>query len=404
MATNAQPIAVIARLLDLSERRIQQLSREGVIPKAERGQYDLVAAVRGYVAYLRDLAVKAQAGAPDFGAERARLIKAKADLAEMEADGRRGELLPADAVEAAWTAVLARLRAGCWCCPTALAPLCHEETTIAGVRDQIRKAVREALDELAATPVVAADPDGAGAAGDGGAAALSILRPPPELSISDWADANRRLSSEASAEPGQWRTSRAEYQRGIMDAISDGAVESVVIMSRGPGGQERSAGNCRRLLHRPGPGADHAGDADRARRRGLVEGPLLADGARHAVPHGQDIRPEVARRLEQDPAQALPGRAPDHRRRQRARRGARPPARPHLALRRGRPLSGFSAGAEGDPVILAEEARSVTFANGARCPGLDADDPRPQPHRARIRGERPAAVLRACPHCGVHQC
>ena len=34
MATNAQPIGVIARLLDLSERRIQQLSREGVIPKS----------------------------------------------------------------------------------------------------------------------------------------------------------------------------------------------------------------------------------------------------------------------------------------------------------------------------------------------------------------------------------
>ena len=61
--------------------------------------------------------------------------------------------------------------------------------------------------------------------------ALAILRPPPELTISDWSDANRRLSSEASAEPGQWRTSRAEYQRGIMDAISDGSVESVVIMS-----------------------------------------------------------------------------------------------------------------------------------------------------------------------------
>jgi len=54
VASNAQPIVVIARLLDLSERRIQQLSREGVIPKAERGQYDLVGAVRGYVAYLRD--------------------------------------------------------------------------------------------------------------------------------------------------------------------------------------------------------------------------------------------------------------------------------------------------------------------------------------------------------------
>ena len=171
MATNAQPIAVIARLLDLSERRIQQLSREGVIPKAERGQYDLVGAVRGYVVYLRDLAVKAQAGAPDFGVERARLIKAKADIAEMDAEGRRGELLPVDAVEVAWTAVLARLRSRLLVLPDRLAPLCHEETTIAGVRDQIRKAVREALDELAATPVAAAaDPNGTGAPGDGGAA------------------------------------------------------------------------------------------------------------------------------------------------------------------------------------------------------------------------------------------
>ena len=62
-------------------------------------------------------------------------------------------------------------------------------------------------------------------------AALAVLKPPPDLTISDWADQNRRLSSEASAEPGQWRTSRAEYQRGIMDAISDPAAETVVIMS-----------------------------------------------------------------------------------------------------------------------------------------------------------------------------
>ena len=63
------------------------------------------------------------------------------------------------------------------------------------------------------------------------ARALAVLKPPPDLTISDWADQNRRLSSEASAEPGQWRTSRAEYQRGIMEAVSDPATETVVIMS-----------------------------------------------------------------------------------------------------------------------------------------------------------------------------
>lgn len=61
--------------------------------------------------------------------------------------------------------------------------------------------------------------------------ALQVLKPPPNLTVSDWADAERKLSPEASAEPGQWITSRAEYQRGIMNAFSDPTIETVVVMS-----------------------------------------------------------------------------------------------------------------------------------------------------------------------------
>jgi len=50
---------------------------------------------------------------------------------------------------------------------------------------------------------------------------LQYFEPPPKLTISEWADEYRKLSGEASAEQGQWRTERAEFQRGIMDAISD---------------------------------------------------------------------------------------------------------------------------------------------------------------------------------------
>lgn len=57
------------------------------------------------------------------------------------------------------------------------------------------------------------------------------LKPPPKLSVSGWADAKRQLSPEASAEPGRWVTSRAEYQRGIMDAVSDSRYEEVVLMT-----------------------------------------------------------------------------------------------------------------------------------------------------------------------------
>ncbi len=58
-----------------------------------------------------------------------------------------------------------------------------------------------------------------------------ILSPPPELTVSEWADSFRRLSQEASAEPGQWNTNRAPYQREIMDAVNDAGVEEIIIMS-----------------------------------------------------------------------------------------------------------------------------------------------------------------------------
>lgn len=61
--------------------------------------------------------------------------------------------------------------------------------------------------------------------------AAKSLRPLPNLTVSDWADQYRMLSSESSAEPGRWRTDRAPYQRAIMDAFTDLDVRRVVVMS-----------------------------------------------------------------------------------------------------------------------------------------------------------------------------
>jgi hypothetical protein len=100
----------------------------------------------------------------DFGAERARLVKAKADLAEMDAGARRSDLLPASEVEEAWTAILARLRARLLVLPDRLAPLVHEETTIAGRRQRIHDTIAEALTELSSLAIVkSADPEGTAA-------------------------------------------------------------------------------------------------------------------------------------------------------------------------------------------------------------------------------------------------
>ncbi len=58
-----------------------------------------------------------------------------------------------------------------------------------------------------------------------------VVAPPPLLTVSQWADRYRRLSAESAAEPGQWNTDRAPYQRAVMDAVNDPAVEDIVVMS-----------------------------------------------------------------------------------------------------------------------------------------------------------------------------
>ena len=59
----------------------------------------------------------------------------------------------------------------------------------------------------------------------------SVWLPPPDLTVSEWADEFRKIPPEASAEPGTWRTSRAEYQREVMNAVSDSQTERVVMMT-----------------------------------------------------------------------------------------------------------------------------------------------------------------------------
>jgi len=55
--------------------------------------------------------------------------------------------------------------------------------------------------------------------------------PPPDLTITEWADNFRRIPPEASSEPGIWKTDRAPYQREMMNAISDDRYERIVMMT-----------------------------------------------------------------------------------------------------------------------------------------------------------------------------
>lgn len=92
------PAATIARLLNISERRLQQLAREGVIPKSGRGRYPLAATVRGYVVYLQ------QSGAvesidPDKLEPFKRRAHYQAEIEKLALETKSGELVPRAEVE-----------------------------------------------------------------------------------------------------------------------------------------------------------------------------------------------------------------------------------------------------------------------------------------------------------------
>lgn len=59
-------------------------------------------------------------------------------------------------------------------------------------------------------------------------AAANAMRPKESLTVSEWADANRILAVEGSAEPGPWKTSRTPYLREIMDQLSEDSPARIV--------------------------------------------------------------------------------------------------------------------------------------------------------------------------------
>jgi phage terminase Nu1 subunit (DNA packaging protein) len=147
------PVETLAKLFNLTAVRIQQLAKDGVIVKHERGRYDLWASIRGYIKFLQDRRVNQwDAGGDDAGdwqKHRARLTSAKADMAEMQAAILKGTVHEAKAVEAVWTDHLLACRAKLLSMPKKLAPRIHGADKLAIIESEIDAAVTEALNELA---------------------------------------------------------------------------------------------------------------------------------------------------------------------------------------------------------------------------------------------------------------
>ncbi len=153
------PVGTIAKLLMISERRVQQLTADGVIPKAERGRYELAPAVQGYIKFLQERSLASDKTPVDYHVEKARMTKFQADLAEIELATARAEVAPVAEFERAQARAFAEIRTNIMSVPQRIVVQllgCKDETEF---KTKLRSELALALEAAATADIDLEDED-----------------------------------------------------------------------------------------------------------------------------------------------------------------------------------------------------------------------------------------------------
>lgn len=159
-------IATLASELDISETRLQQLAKQGQIPKLKHGQYPLMASIKAYNAYLRDCITARHAdeedddpaldGIPNVKTlqrlklnQELRLLTTEADRAEIKRDLEKGDVLPTTEIESVWMNLIYAARSKFLYLPAKLSKACFASKSPDLIKELLTNSIHEALDELA---------------------------------------------------------------------------------------------------------------------------------------------------------------------------------------------------------------------------------------------------------------
>lgn len=143
-------LKTLADLLMLDPRRIQQLAEEDIVKKAKRGEYLLIPSIQGYITFIKE---RADGNTAEITDHKTMLIKAKAEIAAMEAGEKRSELIPASQVQTAWETLVGHFRTKLLAMPEKIAARVLASTNVNQAREIIKRSVHEALAELSSTEI-----------------------------------------------------------------------------------------------------------------------------------------------------------------------------------------------------------------------------------------------------------
>lgn len=136
----------LASVLGMRARHVNDLARQGILEPEGKGKWRLGHNVQRLLAHRAAAAADDGDGSPEFKAEQARLYKARADMAELEARRKAGELVPVAQVEAALADVIVTARNHIAAMPSKAAARFPNP---AAALPLLEDASRDALDSLA---------------------------------------------------------------------------------------------------------------------------------------------------------------------------------------------------------------------------------------------------------------
>lgn len=158
---NLQKVEIIAKLFDVTVRRVQQLTQDGVLKTIEVTEgnrklrrYDLMPTIQAYIKYLSDKAYGREQKESVSNKEEEKLQaevdikKAKAKIAQLELDELEGRMHSAEDVESMTTDLCLAVRSALLSMPGQLAVDVAEVTDAAEISEIIKSTVNDILEEL----------------------------------------------------------------------------------------------------------------------------------------------------------------------------------------------------------------------------------------------------------------
>lgn len=137
----------MAAVLGLGVRRLQQLTKEGAIPKLKHGKYELTAAVPAYLQWKIAQCEVTEDDELDLRKERTLLTRVQRQKAEVELAIMQGELHRSEDVERVMNGMITAFRARALAVPNRSAPMVNGKS-IDETRKLLKAEIHDALQEM----------------------------------------------------------------------------------------------------------------------------------------------------------------------------------------------------------------------------------------------------------------